>query len=170
MSRPGFERDNKWLKRDSRQRRVRHHRLLLAATTTTQAGRASYSVRCFWPHSLHLYSTRVCPGSAETRFGAPHLPHTASIRVLPCLMLTVLRSIASLTRRSASSRIASFDMTGFPGCRRYAPTCEYAHSQCACQKQTVLTTLPRLSFTTYGHFMRSSAVFASSLPSAAACW
>ena len=50
------------------------------------------------------YATRTCPGAAKTRFGAPHFPHMASIRVLPCFTATVFRSIASFTRRSVSSR------------------------------------------------------------------
>src|SRR6202035_2669788 len=44
--------------------------------------------------------------------GAPHFPHIASIRVLPCLTATVFFAIASLTRRSASSRIDCFDISG----------------------------------------------------------
>src|SRR5262245_56516815 len=62
-------------------------------------------------HSLHENGTRTCPGAAEMRFGAPHFPHLASIRVLPCFTVMVLRSIASLTNRSDSSRIASFDIS-----------------------------------------------------------
>jgi hypothetical protein len=37
----------------------------------------------------------------------------ASIRVLHCLTVTVLRSKASFTRRSVSSRISCFDMSRF---------------------------------------------------------
>ena len=51
------------------------------------------------------------PGAAETRFFAPHLPQVASIRVSPCLMVTAFFSIASLISRSASARIASFDIS-----------------------------------------------------------
>ena len=71
----------------------------------------AHSVLCSAPHSLQVYETRVSPGDAVTRFGAPHLPHLVSIRVLPCLMVTVFRSKASFTRRSASSRIACFDIS-----------------------------------------------------------
>jgi len=73
-----------------------------------------HNVFCFSPHSLHVYGTRSCPGAAETRFGAPHFPHLASIRVWPCLTVTVFRSNASFTRRSVSSRIACFDISEFP--------------------------------------------------------
>jgi hypothetical protein len=72
-----------------------------------------HKVFCFSPHSLHLYGTRTSPGSAETRFDAPHFPHLASIRVRHCLTVTVLRSKASFTRRSVSSRITCFDMPRF---------------------------------------------------------
>src|SRR2546427_5547805 len=70
-----------------------------------------HSVFCFSPHSLHVYGTRTCPGSAETRFGAPHFPHFVSMRVCPCLTVTVFRSKASFTKRSVSSRIACFDIS-----------------------------------------------------------
>src|SRR6516164_5450563 len=43
------------------------------------------------------------PGGANTRFSAPHFPHFASMRVCPCLTLTVFRSNASFTKRSISS-------------------------------------------------------------------
>ena len=43
------------------------------------------SVSCLWPHSLQANFTRVSPFGAETRFGAPHFPQVASMRVLPCL-------------------------------------------------------------------------------------
>ena len=72
-----------------------------------------HSVFCSSPHSLHVYATRTCPGAAKTRFGAPHFPHMASIRVLPCFTATVFRSIASFTRRSVSSRIDCFDISRF---------------------------------------------------------
>lgn len=72
-----------------------------------------HSVFCSSPHSLHLYATRTCPGAAKTRFGAPHFPHMASIRVLPCFTATVFRSIASFTKRSVSSRIDCFDISRF---------------------------------------------------------
>ena len=45
------------------------------------------------------------------RFSAPHFPHFASMRVCPCLTLTVFRSNASFTKRSISSRIACFDIS-----------------------------------------------------------
>ena len=83
-----------------------------------------HSVFCFSPHSLHVYCTRDCPGAAETRFGAPHFPHLASMRVWPCLMVTVFRSSASLTRRSVSSRIACFDISGFLASRLAGPKWE----------------------------------------------
>ena len=70
-------------------------------------------VFCPSPHSLHLYSTRTSPGSAETRFDAPHFRHLASIRVWHCVTVRILRSNASFTRRSVSSRIACFDMAFF---------------------------------------------------------
>src|SRR5690348_18361561 len=72
-----------------------------------------YSVTCLSPHCLQTYLTRVAPFSAWTRFGAPHLPQTASIRVLPCLTMRAFFSIVSRIRRSASSRIACFDI-GLP--------------------------------------------------------
>jgi hypothetical protein len=70
-----------------------------------------HNVFCFSPHSLHVYGTRTCPGGAETRFGAPHLPHLVSMRVSPCFTLTVFRSNASFTKRSVSSRIACFELS-----------------------------------------------------------
>src|SRR3569833_1483950 len=70
----------------------------------------SYSVTCLTPHCLQTYLTRVAPYSAWTRFGAPQLPLTASIRVLPCLTTRAFFSIVSRIRRSASSRIACFDI------------------------------------------------------------
>lgn len=79
-----------------------------------QRSNEDHSVLCSAPHSLQVYSTRTCPGDADTRLGAPHLPHLASIRVLPCLIVTDFRSIASLTRRSVSARISSFDIQPFP--------------------------------------------------------
>src|SRR2546421_2429442 len=72
-----------------------------------------YSVTCLSPHCLQTYLTRVAPFSAWTRFGAPHLPQTASIRALPCLTTRAFFSIVSPLRRSASSRIACFDI-GLP--------------------------------------------------------
>src|SRR5258708_2167063 len=54
--------------------------------------------------------TRDTPFAAETRFGAPHFPHVALMRVSPCLTTMGLRSIASRIRRSASSRIARLSM------------------------------------------------------------
>src|SRR6202167_1954662 len=72
------------------------------------------SVSCLCPHCLQANFTRVAPFSAETRFGAPHLPHTASMRVLPCLMTRALRSMVSRISRSASSRIDCFDIRQYP--------------------------------------------------------
>ena len=60
---------------------------------------------------MHLYCTRTWPGGANTRFSAPHFPHFASMRVCPCLTLTVFCSNASFTKRSISSRIACFDIS-----------------------------------------------------------
>ncbi len=71
-------------------------------------------VICLWPQSLQVNSTRRCPDSAETRLGAPHLLHLTSIRVLPCV-IGRFRAIASFTKRSDSSRIASFDIAGARG-------------------------------------------------------
>jgi len=75
-----------------------------------------HNVFCFSPHSLHVYGTRTCPESAETRFGAPHFPHFVSIRVCPCLTVMVFRSKASFTKRSVSSRIACFDISRLLAC------------------------------------------------------
>src|SRR5580700_990644 len=75
------------------------------------------SVSCLCPHSLQTNLTRVEPFSAESRFGAPHLPQTASIRVLPCLTTRVRFSMDSRIRRSASSRIVCFDI-----CARLPPS------------------------------------------------
>jgi hypothetical protein len=72
-----------------------------------------HSVFCCSPHSLQVNAARTCPGAAKTRFDAPHFPHTASIRVLPCFTATVFRSIASFTRRSVSSRIDCFVISRF---------------------------------------------------------
>ena len=52
----------------------------------------TYSVSCFCPQFLQTNLTRVSPRAACTRLGAPHLPHTASMRVLPCFMVSALRS------------------------------------------------------------------------------
>src|SRR6516164_1503237 len=60
-----------------------------------------------------MYGTRTCPAAVETRFSAPHFRHLLSIRVLPCLTVRVLRSNASFTKRSDSSRIACFDISRF---------------------------------------------------------
>src|SRR4051794_8496217 len=75
-----------------------------------QLRRQFHSVFCFAPHSLQVNSTRVSPRAALTRFGAPHLPHLVSMRVSPCVTVIFFFSIASLMRRSVSSRIACFDM------------------------------------------------------------
>lgn len=88
-----------------------------------------HKVFCFSPHSLHVYGTRTCPGAAETRLGAPHFPHLVSIRVWPCLTVTVFRSSASLTRRSVSSRIACFDISEFPVFRALGATCRRRSAQ-----------------------------------------
>jgi hypothetical protein len=89
-------------------RRVRAP-LAMAAGLAPEA--AAHNVTCLSPHSLQVNGARICPGEADTRFFAPHFPHVASIRVSPCLTVTAFRSIASLTRRSASSRIACFDIS-----------------------------------------------------------
>ena len=75
-----------------------------------------HSVFCLAPHSLHVYGTRTYPGAAKTRFGAPHFPHLASIRVLPCLTAMAFRSKASFTIRSVSSRIDCFDISRLLPC------------------------------------------------------
>jgi hypothetical protein len=72
-----------------------------------------HNVFCFSPHSLHVYCTRTSPEAAQTRFGAPHFPHLASIRVSPRLTVTPLRSKASFTKRSVSSRSSCFDISRF---------------------------------------------------------
>src|ERR1700756_3996550 len=82
-------------------------------------GRRCQNVLCSSPPSLHVYGTRTCPWSAETRFSAPHFRHLLSIRVLPCLTVRVLRSNASFTKRSVSSRIACFDISRFLILRRF---------------------------------------------------
>ena len=82
----------------------------IGSITNAQAV-SHHNVFCFSPHSLHLYCTRTWPGGANTRFSAPHFPHFASMRVCPCLTLTVFRSNASFTKRSISSRIACFDIS-----------------------------------------------------------
>jgi len=71
---------------------------------------SNQKVFCPSPHSIHLYSTRTSPGSAETRFDAPHFRHFASIRVRQCLTVRILRSNASFTKRSVSSRSTCFDI------------------------------------------------------------
>src|SRR5580704_19612710 len=76
-------------------------------------------VLCSSPHSLHVNGTRSCPGPADTRFSAPHFLHLLSIRVVPCFIVRLLRSNASFTRRSVSSRIACFDISYFLTCGRY---------------------------------------------------
>ena len=82
--------------------------------TKSPAGLSGHRVFCLWPHSLQAYSTRPWPTSAVTRLGAPHLLHFTSSRVLPCVMVT-FRAIASLTKRSDSWRMASFDIAGARG-------------------------------------------------------
>lgn len=79
-------------------------------------GSSGHKVLWLWPHSLQAYSTRPWSTSALTRLGAPHLLHFTSSRVLPCVMIT-FRAIASLTKRSDSWRIASFDIAGARGFR-----------------------------------------------------
>src|ERR1700704_2134496 len=73
----------------------------------------SHSVSCLWPHSLQANLTRVAPFAAETRFGAPHFPQVASMRVLPCFTTMALRAMVSRIRRSASSRIDCFDIRSY---------------------------------------------------------
>jgi hypothetical protein len=68
------------------------------------------NVSCLWPHCLQANFTRVPPFCAETRFGAPHLPQVASMRVLPCLTTMALRAMVSRIRRSAYSPIDCFDI------------------------------------------------------------
>jgi hypothetical protein len=63
---------------------------------------------------LQVNFTREAPRSAERRFGAPHLPQTASMRVLPCLMTRLRFSMVSRISRSASSRIDCFDIRTYP--------------------------------------------------------
>jgi hypothetical protein len=53
------------------------------------------------------------PELLRPRFSAPHFRHLLSIRVLPCLTVRFLRSNASFTKHSASSRIACFDISHF---------------------------------------------------------
>ena len=86
------------------------------------AGACGHNVFCFWPHSLQVYSTRPWPGSAVTRFGAPHLLHFTSNRVLPRVIVT-FRAIASLIKRSDSWRMASFDIAGARGFRTINSPC-----------------------------------------------
>src|SRR6202030_4781497 len=90
--------------------------LSLPTVTRRLTGSSGHKVFCLWPHSLQVYSTRPCSTSALTRLGAPHLLHFTSSRVLPCVMVT-FRAIASLTKRSDSWRIASFDIAGARGFR-----------------------------------------------------
>ncbi len=75
---------------------------------------AGHSVSCWCPHCLQANFTRVAPFSAEIRLGAPHLPQSVSMRVLPCFTTMVLRSMVSRIRRSASSRIDCFDILFSP--------------------------------------------------------
>jgi len=105
--------------------------LLASAITATLVGRAigahapkiaPHKVFCLWPHSLQAYSTRPWPTSLVTRLGAPHLPHITSSRVWPRVMVT-FRAIASLTKRSDSWRIASFDIVGARGFRTVNSPC-----------------------------------------------
>src|SRR5258706_7148597 len=84
---------------------------MLSLPTMTKDPPSLHEVFCLWPHSLQAYSTRPWSTSALTRLGAPHLLHFTSSRVLPCVMVT-FRAIASLTKRSDSWRIASFDIAG----------------------------------------------------------
>src|SRR2546423_8216969 len=90
---------------------------MMGFATLYPSYKITYSVTCLSPHCLQTYLTRVAPFSAWTRFGAPHLPQTASIRVLPCLTTRAFFSIVSRIRRSASSRIACFDI----GLSRHEP-------------------------------------------------
>jgi hypothetical protein len=68
---------------------------------------------------LQVNGARSCPGAAKTRLLAPHFPHTASMRVPPCLTVMDLRSIASLISRSLSSRISCFDGISTSSINRY---------------------------------------------------
>src|ERR1700719_381847 len=88
--------------------------LSLPTVTRRLTGSSGHKVFCLWPHSLQTYSTRPWSTSALTRLGAPHLLHFTSSRVLPCVMVT-FRTIASLTKRSDSWRMASFDILGARG-------------------------------------------------------
>jgi hypothetical protein len=91
---------------------VQSHNVTAAfAKSSNKAPEAnSYSVSCLCPHSLQANLTRVPPLSVKMRLGAPHLPQTASIRVLPCFTTSGLRAMASRINRSASSRIVCFDI------------------------------------------------------------
>src|SRR5581483_8755394 len=82
-----------------------------AVTAIEPVFRVDYNVVCLWPQSLQAYDTRCWPGAMVMRFLAPHLPQVASIRVSPCFTVTDFFSIASLMSRSASSRIACFDIS-----------------------------------------------------------
>src|SRR5262245_42344213 len=88
--------------------------------SNTRPRAASHNVLCWWPQSLHLYSTRVSPDSAMTRLAAPHLLHFTSSRVLPFVTAN-FRASASFTRRSLSSRICAFVMAGCCGFFNVAP-------------------------------------------------
>jgi hypothetical protein len=95
----------------------RRRRLIaLAKNSPAAAGQlpSGHKVLCLWPHSLQAYSTRPWPCSAVMRLGAPHLVHFTSSRVLPRVIVTS-RAIASLTKRSDSRRMASFDISGARG-------------------------------------------------------
>jgi len=105
--------------------------LSASAITATLVGRvisahapkiAPHKVFCLWPHSLQAYSTRPWPTSLVTRLGAPHLLHVTSSRVWPRVMVT-FRANASLTKRSDSWRIASFDIAGARGFRAINSPC-----------------------------------------------
>src|SRR5262249_42332315 len=92
------------------------HTSSVVSMTITKVGTAPQKVFCLWPHSLQAYSTRPWSTSLVTRLGAPHLLHFTSSRVWPRVMVT-FRAIASLTKRSDSWRIASFDIAGARGFR-----------------------------------------------------
>src|SRR5580704_3410330 len=69
----------------------------------------------------------------------------ASIRVLPCLTATVLRSSASRTSRSASSRCDCFDIVALLPRWRHGPTCDWRNRQCAFAAYFRWSVLPRQS-------------------------
>src|SRR5580704_3082845 len=69
----------------------------------------------------------------------------ASIRVLPCLTATVLRSSASRTSRSASSRCDCFDIVALLPRWRHGPKYNWRNRQCAFAAYFRCSVLPRQS-------------------------